>query len=222
MMEIAQLDFSYPASAFRLRVPHLLIQRGEHVAAFGPSGCGKTTLLALVAGLHVRRRGSVRVDGTIVSELNDTCRRRFRITRIGFVFQQLQLIESLPVLENILLPYRINNSLLLTTEVHERARRLASDLGLCNLLRQLPARLSQGEQQRVAIARALVTQPPLLLADEPTANLDPERKHSVRSLLCDQARHAGATLLFITHDRSLLPGFDRALDFRELTGGAQS
>jgi putative ABC transport system ATP-binding protein len=219
MIEIVQLEFSYAASGFRLRIPRLSIQRGERVAVFGPSGCGKTTLLGLVAGLLVPRQGSVHVDDTEVSALGDAHRRRFRIARIGLVFQQLELIESLPVLENILLPYRINGSLALTPEVHERARCLATELGLGELLRRLPARLSQGEQQRVAIARALVTHPALLLADEPTANLDPARKQSVCALLCEQARQARATLLLITHDRSLLPHFDRALDFQDLTPG---
>jgi ABC-type lipoprotein export system ATPase subunit len=217
MIAIDQLDFQHPGGGFRLRIPRLAVARGERVALLGPSGCGKTTLLDLIAGILVPRAGSVVVDDTAVHTLGDAARRRFRAGRIGFVFQQFGLLEHLPVIENILLPFRINRDLALTRELRARAHALAAELGLPDLLDRRPARLSQGERQRVAIARALVTRPPLLLADEPTGNLDPARKESIKSLLFDQAAAAGATLLFVTHDHALLPGFDRVLDFAGLT-----
>jgi putative ABC transport system ATP-binding protein len=217
MVNIEQLDFRYPDGGFQLRIPRFSIASGERVALLGPSGCGKTTFLALVAGILVPRSGTVTVDDTALSTLGDAARRRFRATRVGFVFQRFELLDHLPVIENILLPFRINRDLRLTPEIHDRARRLASDLGLAKTLGRRPARLSQGEQQRVAIARALVTRPALLLADEPTGNVDPTRKEAIKSLLFDQA--AGAALLFITHDHSLLPGFDRVIDFSKLIEG---
>ena len=218
MIAIDQLDFQHPGGSFRLRVPQLAVARGERVALLGPSGCGKTTLLALVAGILVPQGGSVAVGGTAVSSLGDVARRRFRAGRIGFVFQQFELLEHLPVIENILLPFRINRGLGRARDARGRARELAADLGLRDdVLHRRPAVLSQGERQRVAIARALVTRPPLLLADEPTGNLDPARKESTKALLFGQAGAAGATLLFVTHDHALLPGFDRVLDFAVLT-----
>ena len=142
----------------------------------GPSGSGKTTLLNLVSGILTPEQGSVRCGDSEVSALGDAARRDFRITRIGFVFQDFELLDYLNVLDNVLHPYRITNALKLTREVRERAGDLLQQMGLGNKLMRGVERLSQGEKQRVAICRALLPSPQLVLADEATGNLDPRNK----------------------------------------------
>jgi putative ABC transport system ATP-binding protein len=221
MIEITDLEFHYGRDGFRLRLPHLVLESGSKVAIIGPSGSGKTTFLNLVSGICTPHRGSVRVNGTAVSDLSDSARRTFRITNIGFVFQDFELIEFLTIRDNVLYPFRLNRALCLTAEVRRRAEQLANETGLGETLERRPDQLSQGERQRAAICRALVTEPKLLLADEPTGNLDPDNKERILDLLMVSAERSGATLIVVTHDRSLLDRFDRVLDFRELGCGAK-
>jgi putative ABC transport system ATP-binding protein len=213
-VELRDLDFRYGEGGFRLRIPELRVERGARVAVIGPSGSGKTTLLHLVAGIAAPRAGRVVTDGVEVTGLDDAARRAFRIRRIGLVFQEFELLEYLNVLDNILLPYRIHPALRLDPAVRERARALAGSVGIGDKLGRFADRLSQGERQRVAVCRALLAEPPLLLADEPTGNLDPANKDRVLDILLDHARQSGATLLTVTHDRDLLERFDRVIDFR--------
>ena len=222
---ISDLRFLYPAtsahhpdgaSPFSLHLPRLEISAGERVAIIGPSGCGKTTLLELLTGILVPQSGRIVVSGTEISGASDAERRRFRITKMGLVFQSLALVEYLNVLDNLLHCYRITNALRLDDDVRSRARSLASDLGLSDKLRRPVGALSQGERQRVAIGRALLSKPEILLADEATGNLDPENKGRILDLLFAQLERDGATLVAVTHDHELLPRFDRVLDFREL------
>jgi putative ABC transport system ATP-binding protein len=213
-VELRDLDFRYGEGGFRLRIPELRVERGARVAVIGPSGSGKTTLLHLVAGIAAPRAGRVVTDGVEVTGLDDAARRAFRIRRIGLVFQEFELLEYLNVLDNILLPYRIHPALRLDPAVRERARALAGSVGIGDKLGRFAERLSQGERQRVAVCRALLAEPPLLLADEPTGNLDPANKDRVLDILLDHARQSGATLLTVTHDRDLLERFDRVIDFR--------
>jgi putative ABC transport system ATP-binding protein len=213
-VELRDLDFRYGEGGFRLRIPELRVERGARVAVIGPSGSGKTTLLHLVAGIAAPRAGRVVTDGVEVTGLDDAARRAFRIRRIGLVFQEFELLEYLNVLDNILLPYRIHPALRLDPAVRERARALARSVGIGDKLGRFAERLSQGERQRVAVCRALLAEPPLLLADEPTGNLDPANKDRVLDILLDHARQSGATLLTVTHDRDLLERFDRVIDFR--------
>lgn len=201
---------------FSLRIPRLEILPGERVAIIGPSGCGKTTLLGLLTGILVPRSGRVVVSGTEISRLADAERRRFRIKRMGLVFQSLALVEYLDVLDNILHAYRITNALRLDEAVRSRARSLASDLGLADKLRRPVGALSQGERQRVAIGRALLSKPEVLLADEATGNLDPANKGRILDLLFAQLERDRSTLVAVTHDHELLPRFDRVVDFREI------
>ena len=140
----------------------------------GPSGFGKTTLLNLISGIYIPQKGSVIVNGKTVNSLDDWERRTFRLTNIGFVFQDFKLLEYLKVMDNILLPFRINRVLTLNGGVRVRAREIASLLSIEDKLSKYPNNLSQGERQRVAICRALLVDPPIILADEPTGNLDPE------------------------------------------------
>ena len=209
------LGFRYSEGGFALRVPELRVARGEAVAFVGPSGSGKTTLLHLIAGIAPAAEGRVVTEGVELSALDDAARRDFRVRSIGLVFQEFELLEYLSVLDNVLLPYRINAALRLDAGVRERARALADRLGIGGLVLRRPAKLSQGERQRAAVCRALVADPPLLLADEPTGNLDPANKTRVLDLLFEVARERGATLVTVTHDRELLSRFDRVIDFKQ-------
>ena len=217
MIRIEDLDFSYGRDGFRLTVPKLEVAAGEKVAWIGPSGSGKTTLLNLTAGIVSPDHGRIVVSGEELSALGDARRRDFRVRRIGMVFQEFELLDYLSMFDNIVLPYRINSTLRLNGRVRARAHELADRLGIAKLLGRRPAQLSQGERQRVAVCRALVVDPPLLLADEPTGNLDPANKLRVLDLLFDVARERGATLVTVTHDHELLPHFDRVLDFKQFT-----
>jgi ABC-type lipoprotein export system ATPase subunit len=220
MIELEDLEFRYGEGDFRLRIPELTVERGSKVAVVGPSGSGKTTFLHLVAGISLPRAGRVVTGGTELSALDDAARRAFRIRKIGLVFQEFELLEYLNVLDNILLPYRIDPVLRLDAGVRERAARLAERVGIGDKLGRFANRLSQGEKQRVAVCRALLVEPDLLLADEPTGNLDPANKGRVLDNLVDHAEESGATLVLVTHDRDLLGRFERVIDFREFHGAA--
>jgi putative ABC transport system ATP-binding protein len=216
MIEVRQMEFRYPRSDFRLRVDELVLERGQPVAFVGPSGSGKTTLLNLLAGILAPGRGSIRVGETDLAGLPDAERRRFRVRHIGFVFQSFELIEYLNVVENVLLPQLINPAMPPTSQSRARARELVAEVGLAGMETRAVHRLSHGEKQRVAIARALLNQPRYLLADEPTGNLDPANKEHIVELLQRQCARAGATLVLVTHDREVLGGFPRVIDFRTL------
>lgn len=216
MIELRQLNFAYEKSSFMLQIDHLLFGDGEHVALVGPSGCGKTTLLNILAGVLTPEAGIVQVAGESVSSLSDARRRDFRIRKLGLVFQNFELLDYLDVRDNILLPLRIGKGLSVNNELCGHAEALAERLGIADKLGRHPPRLSQGERQRVAVCRALLLQPSVILADEPTGNLDPANKFVVLDLLLDHARESGATLLTVTHDRELLDRFDHVLDFAGL------
>ncbi len=216
MIRVEDILFEYAASDYRLCIPEFVVGKGEQCVICGPSGCGKTTLLQLVAGIQTPAQGTVRIGETTISELNDCRRRQFRIRNIGFVFQNFELIEYLNVRDNVLLPYFINSSLRLTTDLKQKSQRLAESLGLSECWRRSVSQLSQGERQRVAIARSLVAEPSLLLADEPTGNLDPRSRHEAIELLRSTARSQHATLIVVSHDESVLAGFDRVIRFPEL------
>jgi ABC-type lipoprotein export system ATPase subunit len=195
MIEVRELEFRYGEGEFRLSVPELDVERGSKTACIGPSGSGKTTLLNLIAGIIMPQQGRVVTNGVAVSQLKDADRRGFRITSIGLVFQEFELLEYLSVLDNILLPYRINPALRLDLAVRERAASLAEQMGIGDKLRRHPSKLSQGERQRVAVCRAVLPEPALLLTDEPTGNLEPANKGP--------------------HDHGLLGQFDRVIDIKD-------
>ncbi|MEE8450262.1 MAG: ATP-binding cassette domain-containing protein, partial [Thermoguttaceae bacterium] len=198
MIQFQDIVFGYPRSDFRLDVPHLEIRSGEKVVLIGPSGSGKTTLLQLAAGILLPERGSVRVDNSEISRKSDMARRNFRISNIGLIFQEFELLEYLTVRENILLPYRVNRSLRLDRDVRSEVRSLAATVGIEKVLDRYPERLSQGERQRVAICRALITRPRMLFADEPTGNLDPKNSRTIVEVILQQAEAGGATAVMVT------------------------
>lgn len=215
MIEFDQVKFQYPRSDFELDIPSLSIENGQKVAVVGPSGCGKTTLLNLMAGISSPRSGKVLVDQNPISSWSDSQRRNFRISNVGLVFQQFELVDYLNVTANILLPYSINSTLTIDSAVQERASELAIAMGLNGKLKRRTHQLSQGEQQRVAICRALITNPKIILADEPTGNLDPKNKQLILDLIFEQAESNRQTLVVVTHDVSILGGFDQTIDFEQ-------
>ena len=215
MIKIDTLGFTYPDREFHLDIPQLTVASGERVAVIGPSGSGKTTLLNLVAGILTPGSGTVSVNDQCINTMSDAERRRFRITRIGFVFQSFELLEYLNVVDNILHPYRISGALKLDRAVKQRAALLAEEMDIGDKLQRKAEDLSQGEKQRAAICRALLTQPRLILADEATGNLDPENKTRILDSLFRAVEEHEATLLAVTHDHELLTRFDRIVDFKD-------
>ncbi len=213
MIAIEQLKFGYPQSDFRLVVDDLKIDKGSKVAVVGPSGSGKTTLLNLICGIFVPQTGQVRIDQQVISRMSDEARRNFRIAHVGLVFQQFELVEYLNLTDNILFPFFVNRSLQHRQPANRSVVELASGMGLADKLSRYPAQLSQGEQQRVAICRAMITNPEIILADEPTGNLDPRNKTRILDLLFQQCSADGKTLVVVTHDMNILTGFDEVIDF---------
>jgi putative ABC transport system ATP-binding protein len=196
------------------------VERGEFVAVTGPSGSGKSTLLGLVAGLDAPSTGTITVDGREITGLGEDDLARLRGATIGFVFQFFHLIPSLTALENVMVPMEIAGRV----DAASRARALLDEVGLTARGHHYPSQLSGGEQQRVALARALANDPPILLADEPTGNLDSGNGRHVMDLLLEVRRARGVTLLLATHDLTLASRADRTLRLRggriDADGGA--
>jgi putative ABC transport system ATP-binding protein len=216
MIKVKHLQFQYPDKEFSLHIPELNIQALSSTAIIGPSGTGKTTLLNLMAGYLMPEEGQLHVFGSELTSMQEKERRAFRISHIGLVFQEFELLEYLSVINNILLPFRICPSLKLDNEVRQHAESLASEVGLGDKLHRNVKRLSQGERQRVAVCRALVTRPEVLMCDEPTGNLDPENKHIILDYLLKDVKQQQTTLVVVTHDHQLLPRFQRVIDFSSL------
>ena len=201
----------------------LQVARGEFVALMGPSGCGKSTLLHVLGGLEPPDTGSVSIDGRDVYSLDDESRSAFRRDHIGFVFQFFNLLPTLTAAENVALPLRLRNDSgrrhrgrrLSRGEINERVRALMDQLNLRGLQGHGPEEISGGEQQRVAIARALAAAPSLLLADEPTGNLDWTTGHEVMALLARLCREDAQTTLLVTHDARVAAYADRVLVMRD-------
>ncbi len=215
------LRFRYGPEGFELRVPQLAIEAGTRAAFHGPSGCGKTTLLHLMAGILRPEAGVIRIGETAISELSPARAAAFRIANIGFVFQDFALIDYLDVERNVLYPYYLNPALRLGPSDRDHARQLLGQLDLGDKIHRHVDQLSQGERQRVAICRALVTRPVLLMADEPTGGLDPDRAAAVMDLIDDLVSERSITLLMVTHDRSLFDRFDRTWDATAWSHGAR-
>jgi putative ABC transport system ATP-binding protein len=195
------------------------IARGEFAAIMGASGSGKSTLLGLLAGLDNPTSGTVSLDGTVISNLPEDRLAQLRGKTIGFIFQSYQLIPTLTALENVLLPYELNDS----DDAHkqsgnfglQRARQLLESVGLATRMDHYPVQLSGGEQQRVALARAFILRPPIVLADEPTGNLDTANGQHILDLLLHLNQVEGTTLVLVTHDPVLAAYASRRITLRD-------
>jgi putative ABC transport system ATP-binding protein len=190
----------------------LTVERGQFVAIMGRSGSGKSTLLRLIGGLEAADKGLVRVDGTDLTALTDTERARRRRQGLGFVFQSFNLIPTLTVGENVELPLALNG--IAQADVRRRSRELLDELGLAGCADRFPEDISGGEQQRAAVARAVIHEPKLVLADEPTGNLDAATAHHVLELLRRTCGACNATLIVATHSAEIAAQAARALTIR--------
>jgi len=188
---------------------------GQFVAIMGSSGSGKSTLLGLLAGLDTPSDGEVRLNGTAISYLPEDKLAKVRGKTVGFVFQSYQLVPTLTALENVLLPYELNADDSNGNNGLQRARELLASVGLSDRLDHYPVQLSGGEQQRVALARAFILRPPIVLADEPTGNLDTTNGAHVLELLLHLNRTLGTTLVLVTHDPMLAGYADRRIVLRD-------
>ncbi|MFI6001521.1 ABC transporter ATP-binding protein [Streptomyces sp. NPDC051366] len=204
---------SGPRAVHALRGVSFEIRRGELTALKGRSGSGKTTVLNLVGGLDTPTGGTVTLDGTDLAGLDESALLALRRDRIGFVFQSFGLIPVLTALENVGIPMRMRN--VPAQQREERARTLLALVGLADHMDQRPGELSGGQQQRVAVARALANEPALIIADEPTGQLDSETGRSIMQLLRAVVRSEGVTVLVATHDQNLIELADRVVELRD-------
>ena len=214
-IRVEGLRFGYGTAREVIHIDQLSIESGERVFLHGPSGSGKTTLLGLLAGVLAPRAGTViHRDQHDFAKMSSAARDAYRGAHIGYIFQLFNLIPYLSVRENIELPLRLHR------ERRARAKasvdQLAEHLGIASELSNPATALSVGQQQRVAAARALIGAPELVIADEPTSSLDTDHRERFLELLFREVKEAGSTLLFVSHDRSLAPLFDRTLSLPEL------
>jgi putative ABC transport system ATP-binding protein len=215
MIELTNVSRSYGAGrdVLALKNISLRIGPGERVAVMGPSGSGKSTLLNLICGLDEPTSGSVKVEGVELSGLTDDARTRLRREKIGMIFQTFNLLPTLSALENVALPLRLQG--LSKKEAEGRAAAMLGHVGLRERVIHRPDQMSGGERQRVAIARALIFQPPLLLGDEPTGNLDSATGDEILRLLDDLQEEYKSTLLMVTHNASTVSYCNRVITLRD-------
>ena len=214
MIELRGVSKTVQSGDHPLTILHPLdyaIAPGQFVAIVGPSGSGKSTLLGLLAGLDAPTSGQIVVDGTDITRLGEDALARLRGEKIGFVFQFFHLVPSLTAVENISVPMEIAGR----RDAMARATQLIAEVGLADRAHHYPSQLSGGEQQRIAIARALANDPPIVLADEPTGNLDSGTGRIILDLLLNVRRTRGATLVLVTHDAELAALADTRLILRD-------
>ncbi len=214
MIELYKVSKVVPSGAEMLTILHpldLTIPDGQFIAVVGPSGSGKSTLLGLIAGLDEPTEGEIRIDGQTITTMNEDQLAELRGAKIGFVFQSFHLIPSLTALENILVPMEIAGA----RDAPKRAQHLMEDVDLVARAHHYPSQLSGGEQQRVAIARAFANDPSIMLADEPTGNLDSHNGRHVFELMVEMNRKRKATLVLVTHDHELAALADRRISLRD-------
>ena len=215
ILQIKDLHFQYPASDFKIEISDIKITQGSKIAISGKSGSGKTTLIHLISGILKPQSGEILFYDKSITDMNDKELRKHRISNIGFIFQEFELLEYLNVMDNLILPYKINKSLVLDAEIKDKAKEIANRIGIGNKLDQHPKQLSGGERQRLAIARALITSPPLIIADEPTGNLDEKTSNIVMDEITDQVSYTNSTLIMISHNNELISSFDETIDIQE-------
>jgi len=210
--EISKTIENPPNRVEILREITFSVPRGQFLAIMGASGSGKSTLLGLMAGLDTVSSGSIMLDGIDITSLGENELARVRGRKLGFVFQSYQLVPTLTAEENILLPAELSGY---NGQSRQRARELLDRVGLATRAHHYPVQLSGGEQQRVALARAFITEPPILMADEPTGNLDSVNGEHVLELLLRLNREERTTLILVTHDRRLAENADRIITLRD-------
>ena len=215
ILQIRDLHFQYPASDFKIEVSDIKITQGSKIAISGKSGSGKTTLIHLISGILKPQSGEILFFDKSITDMNDKEIRKHRISNIGFIFQEFELLDYLNVMDNLILPYKINKSLSIDEEIKNKAKEIANRIGIGNKLDQHPKQLSGGERQRLAIARALITSPPLIIADEPTGNLDDKTSNIVMDEITDQVSYTNSTLIMISHNNELISSFDEIIDIQE-------
>jgi putative ABC transport system ATP-binding protein len=214
MIELRGISKTVDSGGHPLTILHpldLLIPSGRSVSIVGPSGSGKSTLLGLMAGLDAPSTGDIVIDGTTITTMSEDALARLRGRLIGFVFQFFHLMPSLTAYENVLVPMELAGA----SDARVRATRLLDEVGLASRAHHYPSQLSGGEQQRVALARALANDPKVLLADEPTGNLDTSTGQHVIDMLFDVNRLRGTTLVLVTHDRDLAARADMQVVMRD-------
>jgi len=214
MIELYKVSKVVPSGAEMLTILQPLdmtIPDGQFVAVVGPSGSGKSTLLGLIAGLDAPTAGEIRIDGQPITAMNEDSLAELRGNKIGFIFQSFHLIPSLTALENIMVPMEIAG----VRGAQQRAQQLLEDVDLVARSHHYPSQLSGGEQQRVAIARAFANDPSIMLADEPTGNLDSHNGRHVFELMVEMNRKRNATLVLVTHDHELAALADRRISLRD-------
>lgn len=222
IIELHDLRFAWPKQDLLLDIAEFTLQPQQRLFLKGPSGSGKTTLLGLLGGVQLPQSGSIKLLGHDLSQLSASARDRFRVDHSGFIFQQFNLLPFLSVLHNVVLPcqfskLRQQRATARHGSIEEAAQALLLQLGLEHRLHHKQAgELSIGQQQRVAAARALIGQPELVIADEPTSALDADSREAFLHLLFSECQAANASLLFVSHDQSLAPLFDRSIDLTEL------
>lgn len=222
-VELSNLRFAYRSGRDVLSIDHLLIKRGETVFLHGPSGSGKTTLLGILAGVLQASSGHVRILGSDFATLSSGERDAFRARHLGYVFQMFNLIPYLSVRENVLLPIRLDahrRARLGSRSIDQAVDDIAKQLDIAELLDSPISELSVGQQQRVAAARALIGAPEVIIADEPTSALDTDRREQFLQLLFASCKAAGATLVFVSHDHTLMPLFSRTVELSDINAAA--
>ncbi len=215
ILEVADLTKSFVTGNKTLTVLDTIsfaIQKSESIAVVGPSGCGKTTLLGLCAGLDLPTSGIVTLDGIKLNALDEDDRAYVRNQKVGFIFQNFQLLPTITAIENVMVPLELRGE----KGIYKKALELLDRVGLGDRIGHYPMQLSGGEQQRVAIARAFISKPIIMFADEPTGNLDEETAENVTGLLFEINREEGTTLVLVTHNMVLAENTDRIL---QLKGG---
>ncbi len=224
-IEAKELEFSWPKQPPLINIKSFSVDQGEKVMLAGSSGSGKSTLLGLITGVLEGASGILNVFGQNVLELGARKRDVLRADYIGYIFQSFNLVPYLSVVENVTLPCRLSTvrASAISGNMTHVAKDLLADLGLDDpaLLKRSVTDLSIGQQQRVAAARALIGNPKLLIADEPTSSLDEDAKQDFLQLLLRQCEKSGASVLFVSHDKTLMPSFDRAVRLEEINTAAK-
>ncbi len=218
MITIKNIEVSYNDNGEKidiLKLDNLEIKKGEKVAFIGTSGCGKTTLFNLISGLITPMKGEIIVENTVINRLKEAERDMFRANHIGYIFQDFNLFSEFTVLENVILPMSFSKKFS-KKEMHKQAIEILKKVGIEKKINQKVKNLSGGEKQRVAIARSVINKPNIILADEPTGNLDYKNGIKIMELIKNISDESESTLLVITHNNSQLEYFDKVINIEEI------